>query len=385
MPHKTVSLPVLMYHYISRHPDSISVSPDLFAAHCETLARNGWRGVSLAEAEAYFRYGETLPPKSCLITFDDGYLDNYVHAWPILQQYGHKGVIFAVTGKIESSGALRPTLADVWAGRVDEAELPRVNEPFVQHPDGYARRADPFFNWAEARTMEASGVMTVSAHTFGHRGVFINAYYRGFFLPERRGRTFHDPEPFFWGMPKFVMGPGMLERAFLLDQTLADAIKRLVPQDERDAFAFASDETSMRTLAELVAQAPSLGRMETDDEMAARIKRELVTCKDTLETELGHPAASLCWPWGAYSPLALEIGRELGYAVFFTTKAGANPPGAPLAVCRFKAKDKPANWLLNRVRLYASPFWAELYTKLQYRIPGSRSRNRKAFIIRQAR
>ena len=372
-----------MYHYISRYPNSIAVSPDLFASHCETLAKRGWRGVGLAEAETYFLHGEALPPKSCLITFDDGYLDNYVHAWPILQKYGHKGVIFAVSGRMESSGALRPTLADVWSGKADAADLPRVDAPFVRHAGGYDVRTDLFCNWSEARAMEESGIMAVAGHTFGHRGVFINDDYKGFFLPEKRGRTFHDPAPFFWGLPKFVMGPGLLERAFLPDPDLADAIRRLVPQDETEAHAFAADETNMRALETLVSSAKTLGRMETDEEMAARMRGEIQKDKEILERELGHPVRSLCWPWGAYNALSLELGREAGFEVFFTTRAGANPPGAPLAVRRFKAKDRDASWLLNRVRLYAGPLLGELYAKLQFRTPGKGSGKRKSFVIRQ--
>lgn len=383
MPKKTTSLPVLMYHYISRYPNSIAVSPDLFAAHCETLAKHGWRGVSLAEAEAYFLHGEDLPPKSCLITFDDGYLDNYVYAWPILQKYGHKGVIFAVSSKIETTKTPRPTLGDIWRGTVAENALPRVDAPFVPHPNGYDERSDLFFNWAEAREMEKSGVIAVASHTFGHQGVFINDDYDGFFLPERRGRTFHDPAPFFWGAPKFVMGPGLLERAFLPDPELAAKIRNLVPQDEQEAFAFAKDSAKMRELNNLVAGSAVLGRMETDEEMAARMEGEIRNGKNILERELERPATSLCWPWGAYGPLALEIGRQAGFKVFFTTKAGANPPFSPLAVCRFKAKDKDASWLLNRVRLYASPFLAQLYAGLQFRTPGKGRGKRKPFVIRQ--
>lgn len=379
---RTTSLPVLMYHYVSRFPDSISVSPDRFADHCETLARSGWRGVGLAEAEAYFRHGESLPPKSCLITFDDGYLDNYVHAWPILQKYGHKAVIFAVSRKMELTDAVRPTLADVWNKSIPPEGLPRVDAPFVRTANGYEVRSDPFFSQAEARIMEASGTIAVASHSYGHQGVFLNADYDGFFLPGRKGRTFHDPEHFFWGLPRFVMGPGLLERAFVPDPELCAAIRNLVPQDENGAFAFAADAPGMRELESLVKRHVSLGRMETDEEMAARMEGDLGTGKELLEKALGHPVTSLCWPWGAYSSLALEIGRRLGFGVFFTTHPGANPPGSPLAVCRFKAKDKPGAWLRNRAALYASPLLAELYARLQLRSPGGKKK-RKDFVIRQ--
>ena len=380
---RTTSLPVLMYHYISRHEDSISVSPDLFAGHCEKLAKAGWHGVSMAEAEAYFLHGEDLPPKSCLITFDDGYLDNYVHAWPILRRYGHKAVIFAVSGRMEEGETCRPTLADVWSGALAANDLPRVDAPFIRHANGYEIRDDLFCNWAEARAMEESGVMAVASHTYGHRGVCVNDDYKGFFLPERKGRTFHDPENVFPGMPKFVMGPGLMERAFVMDPELAAKIKALVPQNERDAFAFSQNRDAMRSLEDLAASyAGRLGRMETDEEMANRMRAEIMKGKSVLEQGLGHPVASLCWPWGAYNQLSLSLAREAGFSVFFTTRQGPNPPGSPLAVHRFKAKANPPSWLLNRVRVYASSLLAALYAKIQMRTPGKNKGKRKSFVVR---
>ena len=380
---KTNSLPVLMYHYISRFPNSIAVSPELFEEHCQTLAASGWHGVSLAEAEAYFLHGEALPEKSCLITFDDGYLDNYVHAWPILQKYGHKGVIFAVSKKIETSDILRPTLADIWNGNAALEDMPRVDAPFICHENGYALRKDLFFSWAEAREMEKSGVMAVAAHTFAHQGVFIHDDYIGFFLPEERSRTFHDPEHFFWGLPKFIMGPGMMERAFIPNPEMKEKIMALVPQDETGAFTFAADKTAMRSLEELVASyKPHLGRMETDEEMTKRMEKEIRDGKQILEEKLGHTVSSLCWPWGAYSELSLSIAQQEGFSVFFTTQPGPNAPGSPLTVCRFKAKANSASWLKSRVWLYAHPLMASLYAMAQFRKPG-KDKKRKAFVIRQ--
>ena len=65
------------------------------------------------QVEAFLLHGTPLPRRSLLITFDDGYLDNYVYAWPILRKYGHKGVVFAVTDAWQKASGPRPTLADV--------------------------------------------------------------------------------------------------------------------------------------------------------------------------------------------------------------------------------------------------------------------------------
>ena len=158
------SLPVLMYHYVSRFPGAIAVSPEHFEDQCRGMAKHGWRGIGLDEAEDFLLKGAPLPPRSLLITFDDGYLDNYVYAWPILRKYGHKGVVFAVTERMEAGKKCRPTLADVWED-LPPSSLPPVDAPMHDTPFGYQVRRDMFFSWEEARHMESSGVMAVAAHS----------------------------------------------------------------------------------------------------------------------------------------------------------------------------------------------------------------------------
>ena len=165
------SLPVLMYHYVSRFPGAIAVSPEHFEDQCRGMAEHGWRGIGLDEAEGFLLKGAPLPPRSLLITFDDGYLDNYVYAWPILRKYGHKGVVFAVTERMEAEKKCRPTLAEVWEG-LPPSSLPPVDAPMHDTPFGYQVRRDMFFSWEEARHMESSGVMAVAAHSARHLAVF---------------------------------------------------------------------------------------------------------------------------------------------------------------------------------------------------------------------
>ena len=360
------SLPVLMYHYINNWTGSITVIPELFEEHCAHLARHGYRGISIEEAESYLLHGCEIPEKSVLFTFDDGFLDNYVYAWPILQKYGHKGVIFAVANKVVN-GQIRPNSCDLAEGRVEHGEFPRVDQPFMTHGLGYKKRRDLFINWEEAKLMEESGTMRVIPHSLNHRSVFAGPEFDGIYCPGQRTRTFDrvDSEvP--WGLPFFKPVPGLANRAFIVDGEFIEAVKNLVPQDEEEAFSFFGRADACGRVHSLYREWQGrMGYMETDAEREERTRKDFLQSKELVETGLGHSVRSFCWPWGAYDDLSLRVGRECGFEVFFTTRIGANPPGKPFEVKRFKAKSKSPGWLLNRCRVYSSPFLSKCYTMLR--------------------
>ncbi len=361
------SLPVLMYHYVSDQENSIAVPPALFEEHCRALAENGKRGIGLAEAEAFLLRGEPLPRGSVLITFDDGYCDNYLQAMPILARYGHRGTVFAVTQRIEPEETPRASLEDVLAGRAPVPEA--VNHPVRKDALGYTVRRDIFCNRGELRALEASGVMDVAAHGRGHFGVFLGPEYEGFHRPGYQARTFYRTElPWIWGLPRFKVGAGLRFPAFIPSPELIRAVTELVPRNYAAADAFFKEPGNTARLQEAVdtvAGGPGLGRMEGEGERRERLRREIAGGKAELEEILGRPAHSLCWPWGKYSDEALALGREAGFSVFFTTREGTNPPGRPLRVHRFKAKSKSGAWLVSRVRLYERPLLGALYAKIR--------------------
>ena len=105
----TLMVPILMYHYISAPPADadvyridLSVTPDNFRAQLAWLRDNGYTAIDYYDLTmAIVGYSE-LPEKPVLLTFDDGYLDNYTNAFPLLQEYGFKGTFFVITEFIDS-------------------------------------------------------------------------------------------------------------------------------------------------------------------------------------------------------------------------------------------------------------------------------------------
>ncbi|MHB0865505.1 MAG: polysaccharide deacetylase family protein [Minisyncoccota bacterium] len=120
---------ILMYHSISDRKDYFSaVSPEIFNKQMTYLAAKKRGVISLAELARRLRAGEPLGG-SVVLTFDDGYRDNYTTVFPLLEQYGFPATIFVTTD-------------------------------FIGEP-GYCSAE-------ELREMQASGIIALEPHTLSH-------------------------------------------------------------------------------------------------------------------------------------------------------------------------------------------------------------------------
>lgn len=97
---------ILAYHSVRDIPRgvkfSFNVTPIAFAQQMEYLASNKNNVITFDDLVDCKEKGHTLPSKPVIITFDDGYADNYVNAFPILKQHNFKATIFLVTDFINS-------------------------------------------------------------------------------------------------------------------------------------------------------------------------------------------------------------------------------------------------------------------------------------------
>lgn len=101
---RTLQVPILMYHYISVPPvdanayrRDLSVAPALFEEHLRYLAGAGYHTITLDDLLVALAQGRPLPDKPVILTFDDGYEDNYTEAFPLLRRYGMAGHFFIIT------------------------------------------------------------------------------------------------------------------------------------------------------------------------------------------------------------------------------------------------------------------------------------------------
>jgi peptidoglycan/xylan/chitin deacetylase (PgdA/CDA1 family) len=119
----------LMYHRVLPHDDAarrfeqpgMVVSPETLAMHVSVL-REHFDLIHLSDWVECVAAGESLPARACSITFDDGWRDNYTHAFPVLRRAGVPATIFLVSRLVGGRYGFWPTriarlLCESWGER----------------------------------------------------------------------------------------------------------------------------------------------------------------------------------------------------------------------------------------------------------------------------
>ncbi|SHK45493.1 Peptidoglycan/xylan/chitin deacetylase, PgdA/CDA1 family [Selenomonas ruminantium] len=125
------SVPVLNYHQINdRDENALTVHTDQFEAQMKYLVDNGYHVITPQEMIDAWDNDTPLPEKPVIITFDDGYADNYRNAFPILQKYQLKGTIFLISDYVST------------------------------YPN--------YLTWTQINEMQDSGLIDFESHTLSH-------------------------------------------------------------------------------------------------------------------------------------------------------------------------------------------------------------------------
>jgi len=301
---------VMMIHSVgnamsSWHRRWLSLQLEHFENFCQYLARSPYRTIMLEE----WYYLQDHPSETngfeIALTFDDGYLDNWVFAWPILKKYGLTGTIFINPEFVDPSTDLRPVYDPVAGIKRQQTTL---------HSLG-------FLNWEEVRAMQESNVMDIQSHSMSHNFYFlsnkINDIYTGqpnydwlawIYRPERKSYSLSEDQSEFVpsGHPVFEFGRALGLRRYFPDPELIRFNSEVLSKDSQ-----LQKEDRIRVLNEKLMDLP--GRMETDAELEARYRYEIFESKRLLEEKLNKKVDFLCWPGGGYNETSISLSVEAGY------------------------------------------------------------------------
>ena len=134
---ETAEVPILMYHSLAGAGASTSISGAAFEVDLQYLRDNGYQAVTLQALADFVHHGVPLPEKPVVLSFDDGYYNNYSVGLPLALQY-NMPIVISVIGKD----------TEIWS------EIPSTNLK-----NGHV-------TWDQIREMAASGVVEIANHTW---------------------------------------------------------------------------------------------------------------------------------------------------------------------------------------------------------------------------
>ena len=99
---------VLCYHEVTpeRGEDCMNVKPEVFHRHIREFKEAGFTFIHVGDLQEFAAGSKTLPEKAVLLSFDDGYADNYNYAFPLLREEKVSGTFFVVSSTIGNNNRM---------------------------------------------------------------------------------------------------------------------------------------------------------------------------------------------------------------------------------------------------------------------------------------
>ena len=310
-----------MYHSVGRPLPAwksplFTVPARIFADHLERLVRAGYRSVTLDDVRAYVAGEKTLPAKSVAVTFDDGYLDNWTYAVPILKKYGFSGAVFVTTDFVDPRDIVRPTLDDIGFDAID----------------GDAVEVRGFMSWRELERASRENVLTVESHGLTHTYYptspdVIDFHHPGDSHAWLDWNANPEDKPFYlerlgqirvpWGTPVYAHGRSLRIRRYFPDPREADEVAEFVRSKGGESFFRTPGWCD--TLGSLVQRLrrgrPAKDRYETPDEKLSRYDDELRGSRKRIEERIGRSARYFVFPGGGYTEESFDLALSIYQAV----------------------------------------------------------------------
>lgn len=281
-------IPVLLFHHIWANDRT---TPEAFEEMLIWLKKEGYQSIFVSELIGFSKMGTKNLPKMIVISFDDGYLDNYTRAFPLLIKYGFKATIFVITSKI------------------------------------FSKPSNGYLSWQQLKQMVESGYIEVQSHSHSHKYCYISD----------KIVTFNSP--FFWdieyspdgdrrlGIPIFERKSSLIvDNCYNDDKALRDYMADYVTKRGGKNFFSRNSTEWQKTLSEVAKEyIEKNGRhYESYRGWQGRVTDELILSKQLIEKNLGKSCISIAWPWGQYNENLIQVAQDYGYRICVTSDRGIN-------------------------------------------------------------
>ena len=148
------NLTIVMYHFVrdlkhSRYPEIKGLNSELFDEQIQYLKKH-YNPVTAYELMDAVESGEALPPKSCLLTFDDAYIDHFTEVFPVLDRQGMSGCFFPPAKSIMENQVLDVNKIHFILASVDAKQslVDFINDAVDEHRAEYGLESNEHY-WQE--------------------------------------------------------------------------------------------------------------------------------------------------------------------------------------------------------------------------------------------
>jgi hypothetical protein len=365
------NVPVLMYHSIgvtnkSWNWNYLTCPYDRFESQLKAIQELKYKTITLNALYDYMVLGKTIPEKSIVLTFDDGYADIWVYAYPLLKKYKMCGTVF-----------INPEFVDPRS---------KVNDLFKLNDKTDHLVKSGYLSWKEIIQMDKERVIFSESHALTHTWYPISNEIIDFRKPN---------DPFIWmswnentkikyklqldnyslrklGQPVYKYEKSLMHRRYFPDPELDAFLINYVSNNGQELFFKKSNYKGIlhKEAKKFIKKHCFQEYYETQKEYEVRIKFELLSTKKILEEKLDREITFLCWPGGSATKIGIKIAKESGYKFFNSArdmsfqerknvrniKKGGNRVNRITPKIYFNNKEN-----FNSKIIYANKFWMKLF------------------------
>lgn len=340
--------PVLLYHQVN---PLINVTPELFEEHLTYIASR-YQTFTYTEAYGYVKEYGKLPTNSLLITFDDGYWDNYKVVFPLLKKYNLKATFFINTLFIGQEARTTEPSFEI-------GELANI-KALTHFYEGRGAVSEQYMTAAEIKEMVHSGLCDFQAHTHTHAPVFISEELTGF-----RSGEHSDSSPIHLyqgkvedGYPIFKSRSTMVAKGYRLDVKAAQQFA----EEWRTHWKKLPKQEAITKGKAFIMQHPMLTAY-SEQEAQVRVIEEIKINKEQLQQITGKPVNFFAWTWGHKSDWGRDIIRTQGIMGFITTrKGGIGLKPDWMSLKRVELKDPSVKKLKKILAITSNSFTSWIYS-----------------------
>jgi peptidoglycan/xylan/chitin deacetylase (PgdA/CDA1 family) len=315
---KKINVPVIMYHSIgvpNKQWDCnfLTCPYQLFESQLKWMKNKNFRTLSLKQLYDYMNEGISIPENSVVLTFDDGFLDNWIFAYPLLKKYGYAGTIYVNSEFVDPRNLCRKTLQEVWDKKFEIDKLETTG----------------FLSWPEMRQMVKEEVMDIQSHAMTHTWYFKNNTIVDFRHPRDKyhwitWNNHPNKKPYLqidndelinYGEPIYEYGKALEVQRYFPDEDLSRHLITYVKEAGAKKFFLYPDwKKKLFEIAESYKKENKLNdKFETEEEYSKRIMYELKASKEIIEKKLDTHVNFLSWPNGGATQKTVEISSKIGY------------------------------------------------------------------------